>query len=152
MSGCRPPIYYDLLFSAWADLEHGNIQRAIVDAAVAAETYMKTIVHEGLPSGLDEPVRNYIDRAQISRVHSRFFPARLNAAQRERYSALKPVLTQLFDERNDIMHSGRKEGVTADCCKTLVRSVSELISLWLEVRVFSGFAAFSTVGDSGFEP
>jgi hypothetical protein len=128
-AGESPPIYYDLLFSAWADLERGDLQRTIVDAAVAAETYIRTIVYDGLPPDLDDPVREYVERANISQVRVKFFPARLNAQQKKRYRTLKPKLEQLFTHRNHLMHKGRKQGLTADHCKTLVKSVSELISL-----------------------
>jgi hypothetical protein len=131
-AGESPPIYYDLLFSAYADLERGDLQRAIVDAAVAAETYIKTIVYDGLPPDLDAPVREYIERANISVVRERFFPARLDAEQKKRNSTLKPKLEQLFKHRNDIMHTqhkGRKKGLTADDCKTLLKSVRDLVNL-----------------------
>src|SRR5829696_5520025 len=128
-AGQSPPIYYDLLFSAWADLERGDLQRTIVDTAVAAETYIRTIVYDGLPPDLEDTVRAYVERANISQVRDKFFPARLNAQQKKRYRTLKPKLEQLFTHRNDLMHKGRKQGLTADHCKTLVKSVSELISL-----------------------
>jgi hypothetical protein len=127
--GVQPPIFWDLLYDAMGHLERQDLKRTIVDAAVAAETYMKTIVHQGLPPSLDEPVRKYIDRAHISRVNSSFFPARLDAEQMKRYRTLKPVLTQLFDDRNDIMHTGRKEGLTEQHCRKLIDSVHDLLSL-----------------------
>jgi hypothetical protein len=128
-SGEQPPIYWDLLYDAMGHLERGDLQRAIVDAAVAAETYMKTKVHEGLPPDLDDPLRKYIDSAQIWRVRDKFFPARLEAEQRKQYSTLKPVLNQLFDDRNDIMHTGQKEGLTEQHCRKIIDSVRDLLSL-----------------------
>jgi hypothetical protein len=102
-----------------------------VDTALAAETYMRTIVHEGLPPDLDAPIRKYIDRAQISRVSSQFFPARLDSEQKKQYSTLKSDLNNLARDRNKIMHSGRTEGLTAQYCQRLINSVHDLLKLAL---------------------
>jgi len=51
-SGVSPPIFNDLLYDALIHLDRKDLQRAIVDAAMAAEIYMKRIVHEGLPTAL----------------------------------------------------------------------------------------------------
>ncbi len=99
---------------------------------MAAETYIRTFVYDSLPPDLDDPVREYVERANISQRCDKFSPAHLDAKQKVRYRTLKPKLEHLFTHRNDIMHTqhkGRKEGLTSDHCKTLVQSVSELISL-----------------------
>lgn len=124
-----PPIFYDLLYDAMIHLDREDLQRTIVDAALAAETYMRTIVHEHLPPDLDAPLRKYIDRAQISRVSSQFFPAQLDAEQKKLYSTLKKNLKDLFEDRNTIMHSGQKKGLTPEYCQRLVNSVRSLLGL-----------------------
>jgi hypothetical protein len=128
-NGEQPPIYWDLLYDAMGHLERGDLKRTVVDAAVAAETYMKITVQASLPNGLDEPLKEYINNAQIWRVRDRFFPERLDTQQRKTYKSLRPDLKKLFDHRNVIMHSGQKEGLTAPHCQKIVNSVHELISL-----------------------
>jgi hypothetical protein len=124
-----PPIFYDLLYSAMARLERGDLRLTIIDAAVAAETYMKTTIDGSLPPSLDAKVRKYISRARMPTVLDDFFPACLDAEQSERYSSLKPDLRNLFKDRNEIMHSGQKEGLTETYCQKIINSVHELVSL-----------------------
>jgi hypothetical protein len=128
-AGDSPPIFYDLLYSAMAHLERGDLQQTVVEAAVAAETYMKISVQAGLPNDLDDPLKEYINNAQIWRVRDKFFPKRLDTQQRKVYKSLRPDLKKLFDDRNDIMHSGQKEGLTASYCQKIIRSVRELVAL-----------------------
>ena len=130
LSGLEPPIFYDLLYDAMAHLVvRGDLKRAVVDAAVAAETYMRTIVQEGFPDGLDEPFQTYINEANISQVISKFFPTHLDGQQSRTYKALKPDLHKLFNARNGIMHYGRKGGLTAQKCQRFIHRVRDLLEL-----------------------
>ena len=70
------------------------------------------------------------DRAQISRVSSQFFPAQLDTEQKKLYSTLKKDLNNLIEDRNTIMHSGQKKGLTPEYCQRLVNSVRTLLGLF----------------------
>lgn len=128
-AGESPPIFYDLLYDAMAHLERGDLQRMVVDAAVVTETYMKIIVQEGLPDGLNDQLKKYINEANVRRLIDRLFPECLDTQQEKTYMNLKPDLHKLFDDRNDIMHKGEKEGLTAEHCQRLVNSVRALLAL-----------------------
>lgn len=128
-AGESPPIHFDLLCDARIHLERGDLQRAVVDAAVAAETYMRTKVEEGLPSNLDAALRWYINEANVRQVVERFFPERLDTQQVKRYRGLKSDLHKLFSDRNTILHSGQKGGLTAQYCGKLIKRVNDLVSL-----------------------
>jgi hypothetical protein len=128
-AGDSPPIFYDLLYSAMAHLERGDLRLTIIDAAVAAETYMKLSVQAGLPNDLEDPFKEYINNAQIWRVRDKFFPKRLDTQQTKAYKSLRPDLKKLFDDRNAIMHSGQKKGLTASYCRKIISSVRELVAL-----------------------
>lgn len=128
-SGQAPPIYYDLLYDAMIHLDREDLRRAVVDAAVAAETYMKTAVQEGLPPDLDEHLQTYISKANVSQVRSKFFPARLDDQQRRAYKVLSSDLHKLFEDRNKIMHSGQREGLTTQYCRKLIDCVRALLDL-----------------------
>jgi hypothetical protein len=131
--GEPPPIYHDLLFSAMAQLERGDLERTIVDAAMAAETYMRAVVEAGLPDGLDEKLKKYIRQAPAVRMKDEFFPERLNKEPGKVYSSIKSDLTKLFEDRNKIVHSGRATGLTADLCRKLINGVRDLLSLQPDV-------------------
>jgi hypothetical protein len=129
-NGEQSPIFWDLLYDAMGNLERGDLQRTIVDAAVAAETYIRTTVEEGLPADLDASLRKYINDANIRQLVEKFFPERLYTEQANTYKkTLKSNMHKLFDDRNDIMHSGEKVGLTVSYCEKLVSSVRELVSL-----------------------
>jgi len=128
-SGQPPPIFYDLLYDAMAHLDRGDLQRTVLDAAISAETYMRIIVRQGLPQGLDDPLQTYINAANVRQVVDKFFPARLNAQEKRRYKTIASALHQMFDDRNDIAHSGYKEGLTAQYCQKLIESVRALLLL-----------------------
>jgi hypothetical protein len=129
LSGLEPPIFYDLLYDAMAQLVRGDLRRAVVDAAVAAETCMRTMVQEGLPDSLDEVFRTYIDEANISQVIRRFFSTHLDDQQSRAYKGLSSDLYKLFDARNAIMHSGRTDNLTTQKCQRLINRVRDLLAL-----------------------
>jgi hypothetical protein len=128
-SGHAPPIFYDLLYDATIHADRKDLQRAVVDAAVAAETYMKTIVEKGFPDGLDEQLKKHINEAPARRVIDKFIDERLAPQQKESFRLLKPGLRKLFEYRNAIVHSGRTEGLTAQKCQKLIKCVRDLLGL-----------------------
>jgi hypothetical protein len=112
-AGESPPIFYDLLYSAMARLERGDLRLTIIDAAVAAETFMRKAVQAGLSAGLDASLEEYSEDTGIRQVVNTFFPKCLDTEQRDTYKkTIKSNLHKLFDDRNDIMHLGQKEGLT----------------------------------------
>jgi hypothetical protein len=128
-AGESPPVFYDLLYDALAHLERGDLQRTVLDAAVAAETFMKTVVQDNLPDGLSDQLKKYISEANVRRVIDRLLPEHLDTQQRETYTALKSSLHDLFNDRNSIMHSGRAQDLSEQRCKLLMESVRILLSL-----------------------
>jgi hypothetical protein len=128
-SGQPSPIFYDLLYDAMAHLDHGDLQRTVLDAAISAETYMRIIVRQGLPQGLDDPLQTYINDANIRQVANKFFPARLDTQEKRRYKTIASTLHRMFDDRNAIAHSGYKDGLTTRYCQKIIDSVHTLLSL-----------------------
>ena len=112
-AGESPPIFYDLLYSAMARLERGDLRLTIIDAAVAAETFMRKAVQAGLSAGLDASLEEYSEDTGIRQVVNTYFPKCLDTEQRDTFKkTIKSNLHKLFDDRNDIMHLGHKEGLT----------------------------------------
>jgi hypothetical protein len=128
-NGEKPPIYYDLMFDARGHFRLGDYARAVVDAAVACETYLRTLVAQELPEELNETLKKYIDDANIGQVLNHFIPKILNDDEGERFSKIKSKLHELFNARNGILHSGRFEGITEEKCKKFLDVTRELITL-----------------------
>lgn len=136
-NGETAPIYYDFLFDAGEHFKHGDYNRAVIDAAVACETYLRTCVNQELPEELGVAFREYIDDANIRQVLKYFLDGILSEVQKKRLSKIRTGLHKLFDARNDLMHSGhfrdRKSkqirDLTEDDCRGFLETARKLIGL-----------------------
>ena len=127
--GQRPPVYIDLFFDGMNHLSHGELQRSVVDLAVACETFMRRRVMEKIPYGLTEGIRRYIDESNIRQVLDHFFPDTLTDDDRKLLKSINSRLHQLFDVRNRILHSGQKEDLTAAECNKYLEATEKLIGI-----------------------
>lgn len=95
--GEKSPIHIELLHDALHFTRNlGDHRRAIVDMAVACETYLRTRVLESLPSGVLPEVEAYVEDANISQFVSRFFPALLHGDDAKAYKKIKDELLSLI--------------------------------------------------------
>lgn len=129
LAGEIPPVFVDLLFDAEEHFERGDLRRALVDAAVAAETFMRTIVQRALPSGLGVRARDFFDKANIRPVMTKLFPEALAQLQ------LAPVgksdlnlIHELLNARNDLVHIGETKDMSDTNCRKYLDAVHALLS------------------------
>jgi len=127
--GQKPPVYIDLMFDGIEQFKLGDLQRSVVDLAVACESYMRARVMQNLPSGLTDVVLKYIDEAPIRRVLDNLFKETLSDKQNRRLQSIRSTLHQLFNARNDILHSGHKEDLTSADCKKYIEATKKLIAI-----------------------
>lgn len=127
--GLSPPIFWDLLFDGEEYLKMGDLQRAVVDLAVACESFMRTQVIQQLPASLNNALRDYIDQANVRQVVNHFFPEVLTAEEKKHLKRFDSVLQRLFDARNTILHSGYKEDLTLDDCERFLDVTRKLVSI-----------------------
>lgn len=127
------PVYYDLLFDSEAHLEHGEIKRSLVEAAMAAEILVRTFVESYIPKDLNVKIRDYVERASIRIVFESFFLEHLNREQRKVFSGegetLKKKIISLFSDRNIILHSGVITDLDRDSCFEHISNVKKLFSV-----------------------
>jgi hypothetical protein len=128
-NGIKSPVFYDLMFDAIEHFRLGDLQRSVVDAAVACESFMRGKVMQQLPSGLSNTLRRYIDEANIRQVLTRFYPEILNDDETKNLKAINSILHQLFDARNTILHSGYKGDLTSDECHKYLEATQKLVSI-----------------------
>lgn len=127
--GEESPVFVDLLLDAEMHLHSRDVRRATVDAAVAAETYIRAVVQRSLPSDTGEKVRDLIDQANIRPVMGKLYPEAL-----DKLSPLKPdphtlkTVHQLLDVRNKVVHLGDVAGVDAAKCRKYVDAVRRLLA------------------------
>ncbi len=127
--GLTSPVYYDLMFDAAEHLRLEDLQRAVIDAAVACESYMRYKVMQQLPISLHENIRRYIDEANIRQVLATFLPDVLDEDQRKVVKEINSPLQQLFNARNTILHSGRKTDLRLDECQKYLDATRKLITI-----------------------
>jgi len=126
------PVYYDLLFDSEAHLDAGEIKRALVEAAMATEIFIRTIVENRIPDNLNRNIKDYIGRISIRKVFESFLPEHLDSVQREVLSKdnnkLKSEILRLFEHRNTIMHSGVIDRLDRDLCSIHISNVKKLFA------------------------
>lgn len=124
-----PPVYTELMFDAIEHMGLGDLQRALVDMAVACETYLRKIIADSLPTGIIDSMTEYIDDANIRKVLTKFVPDLINEKQKRNLKNIKSTLHQLFDKRNDILHSGKVEDLTITECEKYLEATKRLFQL-----------------------
>lgn len=126
-AGQSPPVFVDLLFDAEMHIEAGDFRRAVIDAAIAAETYIRTVVRSTLPIGFGKAAGRFIDQGNIRQVLHHLFPEALAMRGNAGYKP-SSALQKIFDDRNNIMHSGSVHDLNREKCLSYVKEVHKLIA------------------------
>jgi hypothetical protein len=127
----RIPISVDLYFDSLHHLHIGDLQRAISDAAVAAESHVRFVVQESIPNGTGTELRRLIDDANIRPVLQRVYGEALSLTNGTGHFKVPSEIHELFDYRNKILHKGTVEGLTEAKCRKLIAAVRDL--LWVKI-------------------
>ena len=127
--GLVPPIYVDLVMDATEHIKLGDLQRAVVDMAIACESFLRTLVAVSLPTGLQNSIVTYIDDVNIRPILDKFIPDILDSLEKKELDKIKGKLHALFDVRNKIVHKGSGSGVTAEMCREYLETAKRLIAL-----------------------
>jgi hypothetical protein len=102
----------------------------VIDAAVACETYLRMLVSRELPEELNPIFKDYIDKAEITKVLGQFFRKILSEDESKRLAKKTfSRLHDLFEDRNRIMHSGCCERLTEQRCKQYLDATRNLLAL-----------------------
>jgi hypothetical protein len=126
-AGEAPPVSVDLYFDAIVHLENGDLNRTVIDAAVAAETHIRSVLQASLPPDLGPRLRDFIDDANIRPVLEKLLT---EAALKTGHSipATFKDLHKLFNARNDLVHKGAAAGLSPDNCRKHLKAVRELLA------------------------
>ena len=129
ISGDTPPIYIDLIMDATEHIKLGDRQRAVVDMAVACESFLRTLVAESLPHGLQNSIVTYVDDANIRPVLDKFVTDILDLTQQKALKKIRSRLHELFDLRNKLVHKGTGALVTIEKCHEYLEVAKKLIAI-----------------------
>lgn len=125
----QPPVFIELMYDAVEHVRLGDLQRATVDMAVACECYLRKLVTESLPNGLTNSLSGYVDDANIRTVLTKFIPDLLNDEERQHLKRIESRLHKLFNVRNDILHTGRNQALSANDCAKFLDATRALIDI-----------------------
>ena len=128
-SGDEPPLSFDMMFDAIEYLRTGELQRAVVDMAVACEIFIRKLVMQGLPETLIHGLKTYIDEANIRTVITRFLREILSEDELKTLRGINSHLHKLFDSRNQILHSGTADNLTLEACNQYLAVTRSLIDI-----------------------
>lgn len=123
-AGESPPVFVDLLFDAEMHIEAGDFRRAVIDAAVAAEAYIRFTVRSVLPGQMGEKSGKFM---AIRTVIKKLFPKALEQGGKPACTLLSEM-HEIFDDRNEILHGGRVADLTKEKCNKYIGSVRKLIA------------------------
>lgn len=127
--GLEPPVFVDLLFDAMMHFTAGDLRRAVVDAAVAAETYIRMVIRNDLPGELGDKLRELIDEANIRPVMTKVFPETLErCGQPVPPKAIMSDIHALLDVRNKMLHLGHHNSLDRTKCEKFLDAVGQLIA------------------------
>lgn len=127
--GETSPIWFDLVFDAREHLELGDLNRTVVDLAMACEVCMKHRTMASLPQGLNSSVLRYLDRARVRDRRFKMFEETLSPASVEQFLPLRNSLEALFDDRNEVVHGGTSATLVEADCHNYLSTALALITL-----------------------
>jgi hypothetical protein len=128
-SGYEPLVFYEYLFDARYNLSLGDVYRAVTDLAVAAETYFRALVMRSLHSTIGHGLKKYIDETNIRAVISKFLPDILNESEMKEYKRLDSIIQELFNTRNNMLHSGHSANLSVVNCRKYIDAINALIQI-----------------------
>ena len=124
------PIYIAMKHEAQEFATFGDYRRAIIDLAIACETFIRQSVLDTLPADIRANIWKFIEEGNIDQYISNFLPSLLGPAAATQYrKTLKDELSSLFSKRNDIMHRGVSTDATSDNCRRFVAVFDALLEL-----------------------
>lgn len=126
-SSLIPSIAVDLYADAVFHMMNGDLERAVADAAVAAESYIRSKIQESLPTDAGVELRKFLDEANIRPVMTKLFPEAI-ASMGAGTMKIASVVHELFDARNKILHLGTLPGLSGEKCSKYVEAVRSLIA------------------------
>jgi len=125
-AGRTPPVWYDFLFSAEGRLTSGDLNAAILDAAIACEAVIRALVSRHLSDTAPEWMRVMLTKINMSELlnewpHLGFWDA---TRQAELDLAAIQNLTRI---RNVLMHRGADDRIRPGLCRDLCAATRRLI-------------------------
>ena len=110
----EPPLYYNYLFDSIEHSKTDDLPQAVVELSTSSELFIRTKTMQAVSIDLLPVMRDYLDEANIRFVMRKFFLELLSKKGAKYFKRISSSLHALFNDRNTILHSGRKEDLSRD--------------------------------------
>lgn len=127
-TGKEPPIWFEFLFDAQHKLRTEDYNGAILSAAIACESTIRSMFARQIPEfpNLDSSVTHLINQINIRAVLGRLKKFSLWNSDLEKETDMSK-LHSLFNLRNNLMHLGNSNHVTDENCQKHVAAARRFI-------------------------
>lgn len=127
--GSQPPIFTEFKHDAEEHIRLGDYRRALVDMAIACETFLRFTVLQQLPQELNSKLALCIEEANISQYINKFFPEVIDESANRQFKELKSDLFSLFERRNKLVHMGKDNEIDDNLCSRFLKVTRKLLSM-----------------------
>ena len=124
------PVYWGLLFDAEQHFEGRDLNRSILDLAMACEVYTKERIRKTLPGPLTKGIEDVIERAPMP-VQMNLLEEALTGLELEleQYKAIRKLVGKIYDARNTVVHAGSNDELTDQECYEDLKVGRQLLML-----------------------
>ena len=122
----KSPIYISLKHDAEYSMIHGDFVRCIVELAMACEVFMRFMVLDKLPKGLNSNLVEAIEEININQYVTKHFRALVPKDNLKEYGKMSKELSSLFSKRNKIVHMGNNDGANQNNCERFLKLTKNL--------------------------
>ncbi len=127
------PMHHRFLHDAKASTRYGQYEKAIIELAMACEIFLRYSVFELIPGSIPEPMKTYIEEANINQYVSKFFKIYVPGPEASNYKILAKDISSLMSKRNSYVHMGILSDADADLCRRFTHTAEQLFRIKLEV-------------------
>lgn len=124
------PIHLRFLHEAENSIEHQQIEKSVIETAMACETFLRYTVLQSIPTSLQNEITKYIEEANINKYVTQFFKSLIPENQAEKYKEISRELSSLFSRRNSYIHMGIIPQTDNARCIEFIRIAKSLFAIF----------------------
>jgi hypothetical protein len=130
-SGDAIPMHIQFIINAEQSARNSFYEKAIIETAMACETYLRYTVLGYMPKKLQQDIVGYIESANINQYSSHFFKNLVATESEKEYSKLRKDIDSLISKRNSYLHMGKYDSHNTNCYR-YIDSIKKLFDLTLK--------------------
>lgn len=127
------PMHHRFLHDAKASIRYRQYEKAIIELAMACEIFLRYSAFEFIPKTTPEPMKTYIEEANINQYVSKFFKNYVPSNEYSNYKRLAKDISSLMSRRNSYVHMGVLNDANADLCQRFASMTEKLFKIKLAI-------------------